>query len=370
MKSKLLGWFEKHLNSVLIISALLIVCFPFLFSLPAFCRFFAVNEGHNVGDAIGGITAPIIGLVSILLLCVTLKAQKDAEYRSSLENRIFQMISLHRRNVEEMHSDAKNKDGQDVFKMIMNQIEESLEEIAPFFEGLSVDNCYQDGFLMCLQEAVEEVDPIAFAKLDIAYSTVYLGTRKEYIETLEDVLSKRYKRDFVKLIVHYLQLKPVKNYKEGFKQWVEFNSWETNSKTALVSSIVNNKPSMGLVHINLLTKGTHTLFYWGHEFRLAHYFRHLFSTVEYIDSQEELTFKEKSDYVKLLRTQISNTEQILFFANSITEMGAFWELFNKQKNRGDGYISKYELIKNIPQKEVFGISYQKVYPNVDYEFKS
>ena len=366
MKSKLFDWLEEHLNGVLIFSAFLIVCLPFLFSLPAFCRFFALNEAHNVGDALGGITAPIIGIVSILLLCITLKAQKDAEYRSSLDNRIFQMISLHRRNVEEMHSEAMNKDGQDVFKMIMNQIEESIEEITPFFEGLSVEDFYQDGFLKNLQNTVAGVDFIAFAKLDIAYTTVYFGTRKEYIERLKDVLSERYKRDFVKLIVHFLQLKPIRKYKdgEGLEQWKKFNKWKTKDKIALVSSIINNQPNKGLMYVNLITKGIHASYYWGHEFRLGHYLRHLYSTVYYIDSQDKLTIEEKCDYVRLLRTQLSNTEQILFFANSLTEIGWYWELLGKES-----FITKYGLIKNISQKEIFGISYQKVYPNVLYEFK-
>ena len=224
-------------------------------------------------------------------------------------------------------------------------------------------------FQNLLQKAVKNVDTIAFAKLDIAYTTIYLGTRKEYIETLKEVLSKRYKKDFVDLIVYYLQMKPVNNYKDGIRQWEELTNLETVKKKALISAIVNNKPMDEFSRVCLLTRGTHKKFYWGHEFRLGHYFRHMYSTVEYIDSQTDLTHEEKYDYVKLLRTQLTNTEQILFFANSITEMGAAWELFRKKKDKKDhGYITKYKLIKNIPQKEVFGISYRTIYPKVDYEF--
>lgn len=368
-KNGLLLWFENHLNVVIVVSLLLIIVLPFVLSLPAFCGFFELHEGHNVGDAIGGITAPIIGIVSILLLFYTLRAQKDAEYRSSLENRIFQLIGLHRKNVEDMHSEARNISGQDVFKLIYDQIYHCIKDITPFFENRELASIIKDEFLVSLKDVRPGIDVFAFAKIDIAYSAVYVGVRDEYLETLRSLLTKRYHEDFISQILLYLRLCPVSNDKQGVKEW---NNLKQCSVSDLVSicKAIREMPDIDDKELHSiyprLSSNQYKKYYWGHEFRLGHYFRHLYATVEYIDSQQDLSTADKIDYVKLLRTQLSNTEQIIFMANSISDMGGAWELFRKQKD-GTPLITTYNLIKNITLKEVYGVPYRSFYPDVDYE---
>jgi hypothetical protein len=68
--------------------ALIIVC-PALFSLPAIWDFLDLSEKGPIGDAIGGMTAPILGLASVILLYWTLREQ----VRINLEQRRFNDIS-------------------------------------------------------------------------------------------------------------------------------------------------------------------------------------------------------------------------------------------------------------------------------------
>lgn len=371
-KEGLLGWLENNLNGVIIVSCILIVVVPFIFSLPAFCRFFEVHEGHNVGDAIGGITAPIIGIASILLLCITLKAQKDASYRSELENRIFQMISLHRKNVEEMHSEAKNLDGQDVFNMISQQIDECVEDVNLFLKETSCEQVFNADFYHSLKANKPGTDCMLFAKLDISYSIVYIGVRDEYLETLKNLLCKRYKEDFIWPLLLCIRLRLVNNDKDGYREWKTFCGKKLADRIRIATAIWEENPSSprdkseALSVYPTLSVGKKKL-YWGHSFRLGHYFRHLYSTVEYIDSQDNLTDGEKYAYVKILRTQLSNTEQMVFVANSFSDMGGPWELFRKEKDNKH-YITTYNLIKNIPQEEIYGVKYRQFFPNVQYEF--
>ena len=372
-KCSLLSWLENHLNAVILVSCGLIIIVPFIFSLPAFCRFFEVHEGHNVGDAIGGITAPIIGIVSILLLCITLKAQKDAEYRSALENRIFQMISLHRKNVDGMHSEAKNLDGQDVFNMISGQISDCVEDVSPFLEGQDYKIIFKDSFAQELLRTRPDIDMLSFAKLDIAYSTVYVGVKEENLPTLRNLLLKRYREDFIGPLIMFLALRQVRNNKDANKEWEKLRGETVAEKLLIAREIkeegfssprVNKKVLMDYSELGS-DKGPKL--YWGHTFRLGHYFRHLYSTIEYIDSQTQLSEDEKYGYVKILRTQLSSTEQMVFLANSFSDMGGPWELFNKEKDP-KRFITTYNLIKNIPQEVVYGVKYREVYPDVDYEF--
>ncbi|HEX7964138.1 MAG TPA: putative phage abortive infection protein [Gammaproteobacteria bacterium] len=108
-------------------------------------------------------------------------------------------------------------------------------------------------------------------------------------------------------------------------------------------------------------------FFTGHQSRLGHYYRHLFQTVKYINDQPSLKYKEKYQYVKTLRAQLSTHEQVLFFLNSVSDLGRVWE--KKPEKTGSDYqlITKYNLIKNIPSGYIKGIKTRDYYPDVFYE---
>lgn len=76
-----------------------------------------------------------------------------------------------------------------------------------------------------------------------------------------------------------------------------------------------------------------------------------------------------------MRSQMSNYEQIVFFLNSISIMGRNWEIMPEINVKLKDYhkydfqlITKYKLIKNIPNEILFGIKYKTYYPYIEYEF--
>lgn len=94
---------------------------------------------------------------------------------------------------------------------------------------------------------------------------------------------------------------------------------------------------------------------------LGHYYRHIYQTVCFVDSQENLTDDVKYSYVKMLRAQLSDYEQVLFYYNAMSSMGYPWI-----QAKGDDLplIIKYRMIKNIPHF----IRY--IYNDPRVEFKS
>ncbi|WP_127344938.1 putative phage abortive infection protein [Ancylomarina longa] len=114
-------------------------------------------------------------------------------------------------------------------------------------------------------------------------------------------------------------------------------------------------------------------FFGGHQYHLAHYFRHFYRSVKYIDKQPSwlLSEEEKKEYIELLRAQMSNYEQALLFINSISSLGENWEY-----SGGVDLITKYDLIRNLPEyfiplpanKDEY-LKPQYFYPNVDFEWK-
>lgn len=78
---------------------------------------------------------------------------------------------------------------------------------------------------------------------------------------------------------------------------------------------------------------------------LGHYYRHIYQTVCFVDNQDKLEPEAKYAYVKMLRAQLSDYEQILFYYNTMSLMGHPWL---EKKEDGLSLITRYRMIKNIP----------------------
>ncbi len=93
---------------------------------------------------------------------------------------------------------------------------------------------------------------------------------------------------------------------------------------------------------------------------LGHYFRHLFNMVNYIDTNNFTdNYEKKAFFVKLIRSQLSDYEQILLYYNSLSTLGANW---NKplRRNKIDemNLICKYKILKNCP----YYVDYLGIHP--------
>jgi hypothetical protein len=80
----------------------------------------------------------------------------------------------------------------------------------------------------------------------------------------------------------------------------------------------------------------------GHGTKIGHYYRHLFQTVKYVSEQthERFSPKTKYSYVKILRAQLSNFEQVMFYYNAVSVLGKRWIENN--------YVKDYLFITNLP----------------------
>jgi len=91
---------------------------------------------------------------------------------------------------------------------------------------------------------------------------------------------------------------------------------------------------------------------------LGHYYRNLYQIVKYIDGQDDrfLTFPQKYDYVKTLRAQLSDHEQVILYYNSLSSLGYDW-FAGKDKS----LIVRYRLIKNAPTTLFWGLLPKKLF---------
>ena len=84
----------------------------------------------------------------------------------------------------------------------------------------------------------------------------------------------------------------------------------------------------------------------GHFDELNNYYRHLYFMVKAVANEEEkyLSYDEKRDLLRILRAQLTNTEQIMLFYNWFSGNGSQWE---QDDPNGNHFFTRYRMIHNI-----------------------
>ena len=97
----------------------LIITAPYLLTRPAFCKSLIFDSTGQIGDTIGGITAPIIGIFSIIVLVMTLRAQLKFNNDQSKDNLVSQLVMIQSDIIhcDERLSFTVIKNGQDEIKL-------------------------------------------------------------------------------------------------------------------------------------------------------------------------------------------------------------------------------------------------------------
>jgi hypothetical protein len=258
------------------------------------------------GNFIGGLVGPMFYLASVFLIYETIISQNKSFERQQFETKFFELIRFHRQNIAEMEyrvpwEDHKYITGPLVFREIKSQFTKLYKIVCPFIEAC--DNIPADK---------KQTDAI-----NITYQLLFFGVSQSTLPILEGLLDRKYDK-------------------------------------ALINNIINE------VRKERTIFNPETMYFSGHQVRLAHYYRHLYQLVNYVDNTEFLTDKQKYNYVKILRAQLSQHEIAIFFLNSLS-LGQPWEKNN--------YITKYKFIKNLPPNFIDDIDPKVYYNGFDYEWE-
>jgi hypothetical protein len=388
---------NPFLNFVIGISrkfALLIVIAMLVLLLPVFLpENYKIETIGALGDTFGGFVNPIVGMVAALLTFLAFYVQYLANNQvqnqfkvQQFESQFYEMIRLYRANVNEMkyikykQGDPLTYENRQVINIIFNEFLECYGEIKKFHRDYKFEKIIKDSYLPKLTELSQNSDSRInvdeFALIDIAYSIVYFGVGDEGNAILRLKFKNRYESHFYFRLIQFLKLKPKKSNKKRFKNWRNFRGLDSPKFHELIEEIYQNKNKMSKKgklskKVNKLEIfGVYEKYYGGHQFRLGHYFRHLFQSFKFIDEQNNLSEPEKYSYAKMMRAQLSYYEQALLFVNSVSHLGMKWELdseFNPISGIKPKYITRYNLIKNLQGSHFNGVKFKRYYPDISYE---
>lgn len=266
-------------------------------------------DANELGDALGGTMGPFIAIAGVIFTFLAFYIQKIANdeikeqfKKQQFEAQFYEMLKLHKENVNELELSAKKR------YVAENFISPTGEYYK--YEGYKVTkrrvfyelNKEFEYILDCLKRSdLTTINEVNFYK---AYNIFFWGL-KGY-----DNLASRFVLGSTK-----------------FEDILFYNQNIQYSKT--------------LFSFNEIIKFDIEAFK-GHSDFLGHYYRHLFHTVKFVVYSPILKKREeKLNYLRLLRAQLSNHEQIMLFYNWIGSGGKEWE------NNDNHFLTEYKMIHNL-----------------------
>lgn len=350
-----------------------VMVLPLLLTNPWFCLIDFSNTGQ-IGDTIGGVMGPIIALLAAFLTFLAfwiqyranekqnkiakkqielaeqqnemVAKQTEIEQRQELkyaierfENTLNQMLEVYSKNSESVK--AGEFSGKEAFEEMAAELVLIYRVLNAKVIELSRTNAYKKIENDGLKEAVnlylnmlnKDKSMRKNFLMDLSYALFFTGF---YIKDKEN-----------------LQSDPVRNALENELYW--------SIKNMIFEKDLSCTYKSKLKSIKRISTTTYRAPYpmaAGHDNSLGHYYRQMLQIVRFVSETPNklIAEEQKYEYVKLLRSQMCNAEQVLFYYNSTSVWGKAWK-----ERHGDNdddissweYIIRYRLIKNIPSSFIF-----------------
>lgn len=313
------GVFDKLSSKILIIS-IGIIAFSFIAPIIFTQNYlFGLDFSKTgpIGDTIGGIMNPFIALsgVSLTFLAfyiqVIANKQQRESFRNELdeqkiqfkknqfENQFYEMLRLHKDNVNEISLTLTHKyyNGQQdvinekqikaraVFKLYLYEIKILYYVAKGIYKGWNNN------------ELLNRAYSTFFNGLEGAKRNIKNKADEEFIHELEKIQKVKNNIEFNNILSTY----------DITLEWQNIKAFE------------------------------------GQSTQLGHYYRHLFQTVKFVANQpnELLDYKEKRKYLRVLRAQLANQEQAMLFYNWAGGFGSKWE------DGENKFFTDYRMIHNL-----------------------
>jgi hypothetical protein len=313
----ILGYFLflKNSSNLLIVALLFIIVFLIILALTGY-NSLIVLEKHSTdytkigpyGDYIGGVLNPLISVFAVFAAGFAFYAQYDANRQvqdqfkiQQFESQFYEMLRLHKENVNSLYlTITKRKKHDETDEIIESNV---IGKVV--FEHMKFE--FNLIYMVALKNFYKE-DPKV--RLNEAYAIFFNGVSETY----------KGKHNFFDEILEL----------EGYIDTLDYDSFNTKLREGLNF----NRDITQMLQFSLFK---------GHAHQLAHYYRHLFQTVKFIVYQNEnfISYEDKRNYLRILRSQLSNTEQTLLFYNWYSDFGKQWEGDNNK------FFTDYRMIHNL-----------------------
>jgi len=325
--TKISEWLFKDPWKLLIIFALLTVLILYSPHWLTKCSWYSLSVNTwtaQLGTTLSGTIGPLVALLAAFITFMAFWVQYEANRQirkdtriERFENKFYEMLKIHIDNVYSIEISNRHK-GRKAFVKMFEEIRFIYSEL------LKIDH------LKDRLDEIEDKEKCFEEKLiKIAYHHMFFGVDYESklcnnpmgceYQQISKVLSKR---------LRYYQRKFLKCKKKKLNEKYEYNHRGKHVKTFEPDFY----PFDGYVS------------------KLAHMYRHLYHMIKFVVREDWLDWRQKYDYLKMLRGQLSNHEQAIMFFNIIwidDEDEHNWWIDKKAKDQ-QSYLLDYAILKNLP----------------------
>lgn len=155
------------------------------------------------------------------------------------------------------------------------------------------------------------------------------SSRKIYEEQSKTLQIQQFESNFYSLLNVYLTIKERLPIIEDEQDYFKYLYQEIQLPYDLNSDLVTHELNVIQRYVDVFNKNSG---------QLSHYFKSFYRIIRIIDSHFSLTEEEKVFYTKIVRSQLTDYEQILLYYNSHTIYG----------EKARPLILKYDLLKHAP----------------------
>src|SRR5690554_629341 len=313
-------------------------------------EWFELKSKNELGDAFGGLTNPIIAFIGVIVTFLAFYIQykfnleqskliaiqrkerlddieKSDKYskREYFDKKFYELLKMHNANVDNLT--IKHINGEIIGRQCFDK----------FIEEIHLYTLMFDKFRSQIKTN-RIVESEVKSDLKNAYLIFFYGIRNQLS------LQRFDNEDYIKEVKSEI--------------FVMYNYSLSGHYGAIESQI--NRLNIDVTGINL------PVYYFnlgdGYHNQLSLYFRFLFMLVKFVVDEDEkiIDYKSKREYLKIVRTQLSNAEQQLIFYNWYVGMGSNWE---NDKNK---FLTDYRIIHNI---DIFKIYQQIPYMRIFFQMK-
>lgn len=268
----------------------------------------------QIGDIVGGTTGPIIAIIAAYLTFLAFwmqyKANRQQREDISLErfeSNLYEMLHLHRENLFDLscgHSSGRNAVLAFCYKLkILYYLIDSIIELWPDADK-KLFLFYCDKYNYSQSEA----------KNIIASNLLFYGANFSY--SYDDKSNERRLYDKLSRVIENFESDRTKISDKGCYDEHTFSLLSEN-----ISQFINEELTLGEVDKMVLPDSL----LCGYNEKLGVYYRHLYQIAKFVALKEGISEQTRYQYMRLLRSQLSDYEQVLLYYNSLTKIGEAWD---------------------------------------------
>ncbi|WP_336732732.1 hypothetical protein [Chryseobacterium sp. VD8] len=255
-----------------------------------------ILKPNEIGDSIGGILNPLIGLVAAIFTFLAFLMQvfandeiKKQFTQDKFENRIFKLMDIYNENISRFSFRSKQSGriftNKSTFPILYGHFNILIEDVNRFNNSnkISFEEKITKDYKENLLSRNKSSSLNNWIKLEFCYVLFFYGVGKKGRENIKTIFRNKYDSEYVNNVINYLSYKPAYMAHD----YIYLQNW--------------NKIFLEFENFSEPCLERFDRYYEGVQNNFGHYYRNLFAMINYLNKGKDFKYSEKWDFAKFFR---------------------------------------------------------------------